>query len=303
MIFLLSLLLAQALGTSACIEVEGEWIVAGDLAKAVPQLRSLRSDLAFGWAPKAGVRRVIDAVELERWARQHSLVLPNETLAATTCVVRPRVRLDRQTLLAAVRRDLEREFGLMTEEREVSFTESPEYLAAAGEVRFARSGLRRGRMDGEFVWNGVSCGGPVREPVLVRLQLRKAVSAVRLRHPVRAGALIQDEDLESVKLPWVPEAASWAERSELLGRELRRSLGAGIVLRRDFLRDTGRIRRGESLVVQSKNGQATVEFQAVAPRDVRFGDAFVVLVPSTGKLVRAVAMKSGLAQVGGGGPK
>jgi hypothetical protein len=47
----------------ACVPVERDRIVAGDLAKAVPELAGIPSEVVFGFAPQPGLRTTPLAVK------------------------------------------------------------------------------------------------------------------------------------------------------------------------------------------------------------------------------------------------
>ena len=66
-------LLAASSLAAACVPVQGERITAGDVAASLPAFATLPPETVLGWAPAVGVERVVEAPEIERWARRHSL--------------------------------------------------------------------------------------------------------------------------------------------------------------------------------------------------------------------------------------
>ena len=92
------------IGQTACRPVEGERILARDLALAIPAFGALVPELPVAFAPVPGSRRIMHAVELAALARKNAIELP---APEDLCFEWPLQLLDRAAVMEAMRAALD----------------------------------------------------------------------------------------------------------------------------------------------------------------------------------------------------
>lgn len=107
----------------------------------------------------------------------------------------------------------------------------------------------------ERVTIAVSCPGAQRWTVYVPVTIATNVTTLILRHAAARGARLSAEDIE-VQVQKVPgtSASYLTDVSQLKGRTLRRSLGAGSVLMADVMLDDAVIKRGQQVTLLAASG-------------------------------------------------
>jgi hypothetical protein len=154
---------AHALG---CQAVEGDRILGKDLASANPIFAALSPDLALGFTPLAGIKRVFPPGELRRIAREHGISTIDPL--ASLCFERTTERLSVERLQPSLELALERASG----QKETHF----ELLD------FARYGVPRGALEFDHsgpgpsgVWRGKVIYAEGRSmPIWVKIRLGSA---------------------------------------------------------------------------------------------------------------------------------
>jgi flagella basal body P-ring formation protein FlgA len=273
--------------------VEGEQVLARDLAAAEPAFAALPPETPFGYAPAPGARRAFHAEELRRRAKPHELSLAP---GATVCVVRPLEPLTRERLLTSMRASLS-ELEARIEVVDLARTGVPR-----GELQFPPGGLSRppaadpGR---PVLWKGyVLYGQRRRFPVWAKVRVAaEAVRAVALRD-LKAGELVEAGDLQvrsAEAFPFGEPVAMSIEQAA--GKILRGPVAAGSSIPLRLLQTPPEVRRGDQVRVRASSGGATIQITARAETAGSTGDTVVVLNPASGKRFRARVEGLGIVSV------
>ncbi len=285
--------LLLAFAPTGCIAVEGERVLARDLAAAEAAFAGVPPETAFGWAPAPGARRLLQGADLIRRAAPHQL---NLAAGASFCVVRPLEPLSRERLLAAMRASIPQA------EARIEVVEFSGFLVPPGELEFPAGGLSRppARDPGRPVlWRGhVRYGERRRLPVWARVRIAIPATFVAAGSAMRAGEVVEAGRLrlQSAEVfPFAEPVASLIEQAA--GRRLRGAVAAGAPIPLRLLEAPPEVGRGELVRVQSSSGGATVAITARAESSGSTGDTVVVRNPESGKRFRARVEGKGAVSV------
>lgn len=295
----LFLFMAEAL---ACTAIEGERIVARDLAKAVPSLLSVDPELDFGPAPLPGVKRILTRAQLARLAAIREI--PTGEFPESLCLERVQSVLDPAVVLAAIERAA-REI-LPGEDVRVEVLDYIRYPLPEGSLSFRRSGILGGAskgIDSALLWRGTLATTTKRSvPVWVRAKVLAKRPCWRAKSELTSGALLADHQFDRSE-DWLNPFLSAAECADPGGKgvRLRRPLRGGQLLLRSDLAVVPPVRRGESVQASLEVASATLSFDAVAEMDGTDGQS--VLIKREGRRLRARVIGPGAVQVipSGGG--
>ena len=229
-----------------CLAVEGEHIVAGDLAASLPAFGRLAPETPVALTPMPGVRRVFRWFELASLAKRYGLEAGSPSDA---CFERRMESLDRDKVLEEMRRAL----GL--KEARIEIVESSPDAVPHGRLEFRREDLGRPALLSSptpVVWRGSVIYGDTyrfsiwaRVAISARLPRVVAVENLKSGKPIGA-AQIRVETVEG--FPAAGEAAQSIE--EVAGREPTRDLAAGSVIRAAQLVAVPDVSRGEMVDVE-----------------------------------------------------
>ena len=64
---------------AACQNIQGEWILGADLARALPAFATMPRDAALGYSPAPGASRVFLYPELKRIATKYGVTLAGDS--------------------------------------------------------------------------------------------------------------------------------------------------------------------------------------------------------------------------------
>jgi len=274
-------------GRAQCVPVPGERILARDLARALPVFAGLPPELALGYAPAPGARRVYAAAELGRLARRYGLAVEPGMEA---CFARPAETLTPDRVAAAAASSMPAA-GIEV----LDFSRQP---VPPGELRFPLSGLENPRASASpsgLLWRGRICRpGQEDFPVWARVHLR--VSGVRVRAaealspaaPI-AGTQIRAEAYEGS--PGLPGP------SEVVGRRPRKPIPAGTLIEAQMLEAPEDVRRGDRVQVEVWSGRARLSLEGQAQASGRRGETIPVRNPANGKIFRASVRDRGEVSV------
>jgi len=282
---LLILLAARALAGGAapheCLQVEGERILAGDIARAVPAFAPMAPELALGYAPAPGARRTYSAAELARLARRYGLVMEP---GMDACFVRAVETLTRERVAAALR-------AAMPAARieVVEFSRQP---IPPGELRFPVSGLRADPTTGSpLFWHGaVSASGQADFPVWAKVRIQVSGKRVTAAEALAPGRPIEPAQLREEPYEGPP---GLPDLSQIVGWVPRRPIPAGAVIERQWLDVPADVVRGERVRVEIRSGQARVLLEAQAQSSGKRGEVIGVRNPANGQILRATVADRG----------
>lgn len=272
-------MMAILLAAAACVAVDGEKILARDLAPAGEAFASLAPDAEMGYAPAPGARRILHAGELSRMIARRG-GMPG-TLREI-CVERATEKLTHESLDAALR------LAAGGSKATIEILDWSRYPVPHGEMQFPPGGMSSlgGR---EVLWRGyIQYGSSRRFAIWARVRVSLRQHRVVARVALPAGKSIRPEQLSVEEV----EASPFGVRPEesldaVVGRLARRSLAPGTPILPGLLEAPQDIHSGDSVKVEVSNGLARLSFDARAGAGGRRGDLIPVRNPATGKSLRA----------------
>jgi len=274
---LFMLLLSFRLWSTECIQVEGDYVRAGD----VPQAAHLAPAEILMRAPIAGARRTLETLELRRVLRlgEDSPPLP------PVCFEQASESLTVARIVEAMRSAFS---GL---EVSVRVTDYSLYAVPRGRLEFPRSGLMATsatRPGQRVMWRGKVTGAARRStPVWARVHLEIARDVLSVRRSLSSGERIQKDDLvlES-RIVFPLDHGPTMRVEEVAGMLARRRLAAGIEVTRAMLVEPYEVepRQTIDLVVQSDG--VRLRLPVVAEGRARTGEFVWLQQTATGKRLR-----------------
>lgn len=276
---------------SGCLAVNAgsEHILAADLAPAYPEMAGLPPDTPIGFAPAPGVVRVFRAPELRMLAaRFHLAAAPPRDI----CVTRPVAPLEPDGLLEAMRRTLP--------DARIELLDYSRQPAPRGQIEFPLTGFRTAQT-GEL-WSGaVHFAGNRRFVIWARVKVsvhKLRVVAVTDLHPGKAIAAGEVKIVERDEPPGSDALAGSMEQA--IGKWPRQSIPAGTAIRTAQLEPAKEVVRGDTVVVEVRNGAATLKLEATAEGSGAAGETIPVRNPASQKIFRARVEGKGLVSVNAG---
>jgi flagella basal body P-ring formation protein FlgA len=283
---------AGALLASECIRVSSNAIAVGDLAGAVPLLRSLDPKTVIGFTPVPGVERILSTRELLAIARQQGLQPEAGVQVPSVCVERAAYPIDPEQL----DRVLQTALGVPAAHLVVlDFSRQP---VPAGRMEFSISGLNKPPDDAPsspIIWRGR----------LVYEGQRSLSIWAKVRVTVERGALIASEQIPAgsevgagqVEMRVAEEfpfsLPALDSVSQAVGKTTRRTIPAGQRIAAAALMETSDVVRGATVRVEAIDGQALLTLDAVAESSGRKGDQVTLRNPSTGRTFRGIVQDKG----------
>jgi flagella basal body P-ring formation protein FlgA len=272
-------MMAILLAAAACVAVDGEKILARDLAPAAEAFQSFAPDTEFGYAPAPGARRILHAAELSRMIARHGSI---PGTVREICVERATETLTRESLEAALHG------ALGQSPASVELLDWSRYRVPHGEMQFPPGG--RSRLGGhEVLWRGyVGYGSSRRFAIWARVRVTVRQQRVVARTALPAGKPIRTEQLGVEEVEASPFDARPEESvSAVAGWLPRRAVAAGTPIVPGLLEAPQEIHSGDTVTVEVSNGLTRLSFDARAGAGGRRGDLIPVRNPSTGKSFHA----------------
>jgi len=259
-----------SLALAACLIVgpDADTIRTGDLAASSSSLSRLPGDIVVAPAPAPGVARTFHPAELRRLELRLGVSPAQED---GLCVARRMMPLEPAHLLEAMQRQLpEGRIDLL------DFSRRP---VPEGTLEFPLSGLRRGSAP---YWDGfVSYGAGQRFAVWAKVRVRLVAPVVAARDDLAAGRPVSAAQLTLVEREVPPRAGLIQKIEDALGKQPRRSIRAGSVLRPADLEQPPDVRPGDRVSVEVWSGGAHLELQARAETRGSAGDRIAVKNPNS----------------------
>lgn len=259
-----TLLAALAATTGApCLVVEGEKILASDLAPAIPAFSSA-GDAPLVAAPLPGVRRRISVLELAGLMGRLGIdaaasdALPPQGV----CVVGKAAPLDGRSVQAAL------EQALAGEAIAVELVDYSRYPLPKGELVFAKNAvlsLAAVAPNQVVLWRGLLKTGSGRSyPVWARVRLHAQRECLVAATPLVAGTRISKEAVVERSCPVVLPASLRPQLDRVSGWRLRRAVAAGAPIRLDDLVRTRDVAAGARLEAEVRGQGLRLRLPVVA---------------------------------------
>lgn len=216
---------ATVLAHGACVTVASPEIVAGDLADAVPALRSLDPAIQLGFAPLPGTQRIFTTRQLNQFLRQYGLRNAFDSATQYICIERVTYPLSSADIKVALVSAL----GLAGADIEViDFSRQP---LPPGRLEFDRANLNRPpeASPNAVIWRGRLMYDGQRS-ISVWAKVRISVDSPRLiaARNISAGAVIRSDDFRRVTGSHFPDWGPALSSSEaVIGKMARRNISLG----------------------------------------------------------------------------
>jgi len=285
-----SALAASGPRVSPCLNVEGDAILASDLAQAVPAFSVLPPDTKLGYAPIPGVRRFFHASELRRIAARHNIGLSS---AAEICFERPMETLQPEAVAQAMRQ------ALGQPDAHIEIQELSRYPVPRGQVSFNRSALPAApslaNAAAPQLWRGiVRYGGDhrfaiwARARILVRSTRIVATEDLPAGRPIDARQVrVEEFDVPASNQPPPPTV------DRIVGKWPRQPIKASAAITAFQLEEPKDIERGDLVEVEVRSGGAHLTLEGRALADGRKGDMIPVRNTANAKCFSARVQDKG----------
>jgi flagella basal body P-ring formation protein FlgA len=269
----------------ACHAVDGDHILAKDLAAAIPALASLDPAARIAPAPAPGVERVLHAQEIARIARARGQTIDT---VGDVCFERATEALTQERLLPALRE------ALGIDGAEVTILDFSRTGVPRGELKFSRTGLRA-----QGLWRGQVMYGSARSvPVWVKVRVTTEQSWVEAVQPLEAGRVVDTSKLTVRNGQRFPFSASPLASIELaVGRKPLRGIKAGEPIFANMLTTPREVERGDKVAVAVTSGDARIQFEATAESSGHTGEMVLVRNPENGRDFQARVSQKGRVTV------
>ena len=284
------------LAAAACVAVDGDHILARDLAPVSPLFRSLAPDTDLGYSPAPGARRIFHAAELARLAMRHRVGNdPSESgQIREMCVERAMEKLAPERLSAAIQN------AIGDAEAKIELVDWSRYPVPPGAIEFPRTGITAFH-EGQtpILWRGCVKYGTGRPfAIWARVRISVRLSRVTAREALPAYQPIRRDQLQVEMADAFPFAAQPAAKLEdVAGRVPHRSIPAGSAIFQSFLDAPREIHSGDVVAVEVLSGRARLTFDGRAETAGRRGELIPVRNPETGKTFRARVESAGKVAV------
>ncbi len=277
------MILALGLWTAmTCLPIEGDRILARDLAGAVPAFANWPPETEIGYTPAPGVRRALHRAELGRLARHLGIEGP---APADLCVERPTAPLLPAALQAALAA------ALGDPGARIEMLDWNRFPAPQGTLEFARGNAvpEGAGPRAPVLWKGfVKYGERGRWSVWARARVETQTAQVTAVEDLAWGRPIQPGQLRLEMVPLSPFGPQPAHAlSEVSGQVPRRSIPAGSPVFFSQLVIPPEIHSGDAITVEVRSGHVHLRVDGVAGGDGRRGDVIPVRNPATGRTFRA----------------
>lgn len=267
----------------SCVAPEGDHILGGDLARALPEFSAVPREAVLGTAPIAGARRVFRAEEISALAARYSIKMqsPKEV-----CFEWPMEQLDRAGALEAMRN------SLALPDARVEIAEAILDRVPRGRIEFPRESLSKPAMvdqDIPVLWRGsITYGGAQHFAIWARVRIKVQVNVftatemLKVAQPIRAEQIRLDQKERFPDLQNAPLSLQ-----QVIGMLPLRSVTSGGEVRPDNLTRPNDVSRGDLVVIEVRSGNTRLTFSGRAESAGRTGDMIAVRNPESNKIFRA----------------
>ena len=289
LLLLLLMSCVPRLPAKQCIQVGGDRIRAGDVARVAPPFRKISPETMLGYAPAPGLQRVFTAAQLNRMLRQHGVT---GEIAGRVCFERMAERLNEERLLAVLRKALEEP------EAELELVDYSRQPVPEGTLVFRLAGLRipvGANTETPLLWRGtLEYGERHSLPVWAKVRIRIKREEMVATRDLAPGNPIGLTDVEIRVVESLPrEEPAIQKAADVVGSMPRRRISAGESLRDSLLIWPNDVNRGEVVHVEVTNGATRLQFEAKAASGGHRGDRIQVVNPTNGKRFSAVVEGKG----------
>lgn len=266
-----------------CQNIQGEWIVGADLARALPAFRTVPAAAALGYSPAPGTRRVFLSPELKRIATKYGVAAPDD---ARACFEWKVGLITEEAVRAAIRESLHAP-AARVEVLSVSKTPAPE-----GKLEFPLSGLSvSGAVDPAtpVLWRGhVGYAGTRQFSVWAKVRVAASMTRVVAVESLASAKPIEKNQVRIESYDEFPLHIDVArDLEQVVGRVTRRLIRANQPVMLTDLAESLQVQRGDRVGVTVISGAARLELEALAETSGKQGDVVTLTNPRSGKSFQA----------------
>lgn len=280
----------------ACIAIEGERILARDLAREAPAFSEMEPEADLGPSPSPGVKRVLSRTHLLRLNSTQGKGFAS--MPESLCVERVLTQLGSDAVEGALRNSAREIFP--NREIRLELLDYSRYPLPPGTLRFQRQGVLGGSgglIDAAILWRGTLRTGSGRSiPIWARVRFLVGRSCWRVRAPLAAGDQPVEDQFERIDI-WVNpfSAAADCVGPNQKNVRLRRTLHKGQLLIRSDLTVVPSVRRGDKVQASVTVASAKISTDAIAEMDGTQGQS--VLIKRAGRRLRARVVGAGAVEI------
>lgn len=279
------MMMALLLTLGACLPVEGDRILARDLAAAIPAFLGLNPEEILGFTPAPGTQRRFSSAELGRLAARHGVTGQIEPV----CFERKMEDITKEQVTAALRQSL-------PANAELELIEFSRVRIPKGLLEFPRSGLTPAPSKSPRtpqIWRGrAKYGATQSAPVWARARVWISRPCVFAAQDLAAGKPIRAGQIRIETIDAGPFSESGlASFDEVAGLSLRRPIRAGQAIPRSALEAATDVTRGDMVNLEAHFGAALLRAEVRAEASGRIGDRIQVRNVESGKTFRAKVLR------------
>lgn len=279
------MMMALLLTLGACLPVEGDRILARDLAAAVPAFSGLNGEEILGFTPAPGTQRRFSSGELGRLAARNGMTVQVEPV----CFERKMEDLTKEQVTAALRQSL-------PANAELELIEFSRVRIPKGLLEFPRGGLTPAPSKSPRnpqIWRGrAKYGATQSAPVWARARIWISRPSVLAAEDLAAGKPIRASQIRIETVDAGPFSESGlASFDEIAGLALRRPIRAGQAIPRSALEAATDVTRGDMVNLEAHFGAALLRAEVRAEASGRIGDRIQVRNVESGKIFRAKVLR------------
>lgn len=290
MIITISLFLAMSAPSPGCVAINGDAILARDVATVIPGFAQVPGDFNLGYAPLSGSPRILKGSDLERVAKNRGIDL---TGLPDVCFERPAFIPTAEQIRDAMRA------GLGIPDARIEVTTWSRRPAPAGELIFPREGLEFSEIQTEYLWQGyVRYGGDHNFPIWAKARVTASMPRVIALSNLPAGKPIAPNQVHLENRDGFPfDETAARSLDEVVGLLPKSSLRRAAPIRTTELDRPPDVARGEVVRVQVFAGAAHLVLEGSALSSGVKGSMILVRNSSTGKDFRAQVTGKGQVAV------
>jgi len=263
----MTLLPIALFAAAACLPVEGEHILARDLARANPVFAAIPSETSVGFTPNPGSTRIFQPLELRALAARHHIEAGN-SIHQPICVTYAVSPPDPERLLEALRRSL----GDTAQQIEIidySKVDMPK-----GTLVFPAARVN----DRATIFHGtIRYAGSRSMSIWVRARVASSIKVLVAAVPLTSGTPVEPDQVALAPATSASTAGFLTSVNQLNGRAMIRNVPVGTPLKESMLLAPMLVTAGQSVKVEARSGAAVVTFTARAESAGRAGTSILVL--------------------------
>jgi flagella basal body P-ring formation protein FlgA len=274
--FLVCTAAAMAADTApGCVAIEGERILAGDLARALPAFSTIAPDIELGYAPVPGVRRFFYTAELRRLALRYNVSLP---AGAQACIERVMETLQPERVVTAMRE------ALADADARIEILELSRFPIPRGDLEFPRSNLPYDT-SAPVIWRGVvHYTGGRRFAVWASVKVRVRGTRIVATENLAAGQAIRSGQVKMEEYDVYPVmSGAGASITSVIGSTPRLPIQAGDSVATNMLDAPKDVERGDVVQVEVQSGATVLKLEGRAESAGRRGEPIKVHTLANGR--------------------